>query len=188
MKKTREKIIDAMYDLVAERGYERASIALICEKICIKKPSVYYYFKSKEEIFLEMIDSISKDVIVDFKHLYEAKSKNEYIYALLEYGNTAILKTDIKYIRVSKEIYRLSNQMESVKNRTVKFESDYENAIRAAFWQGMHIGVFPGGFDMDLAIQMFIVLFDGIDNVINYDRGIDCLSVWTGFVNMITRK
>ena len=33
-----------MYDLVAEVGYDKASIGKICDFVGISKPSVYYYF------------------------------------------------------------------------------------------------------------------------------------------------
>ena len=55
---TRKKILDAMYDLVAEVGYDKASIGKICDFVGISKPSVYYYFPSKEEIFTTLLDSM----------------------------------------------------------------------------------------------------------------------------------
>ena len=47
-----------MYDLVAEVGYDKASIGKICDFVGISKPSVYYYFPSKEEIFTTLLDSM----------------------------------------------------------------------------------------------------------------------------------
>ena len=55
---TKKKILDAMYDLVAEVGYDKASIGKICDRVGISKPSVYYYFSSKEEIFTTLLDSM----------------------------------------------------------------------------------------------------------------------------------
>ena len=46
-----------MYDLVAEVGYDKASIGKICDFVGISKPSVYYYFPSKEEIFTTLLDA-----------------------------------------------------------------------------------------------------------------------------------
>ena len=47
-----------MYDLVAEVGYDKASIGKICDRVGISKPSVYYYFPSKEDIFTTLLDSM----------------------------------------------------------------------------------------------------------------------------------
>ena len=43
---TRQKIIDAMYHLIAEYGYDKASLSKLCDAVGITKPSIYYYFQS----------------------------------------------------------------------------------------------------------------------------------------------
>lgn len=55
---TRQKIIDAMYHLIAEYGYDKASLSKLCDVVGITKPSIYYYFQSKEDILLAVHDSM----------------------------------------------------------------------------------------------------------------------------------
>ncbi len=45
----------------AEYGYERTSLALICEDIGIKKQSIYSHFKSKEDLFQIILDQVVKE-------------------------------------------------------------------------------------------------------------------------------
>lgn len=75
---TREKIISAMYSLSAEKGYDRSSIGLICELVGITKPSVYFYFKNKEEIFLETIKTVFHDDISWIPDYKDIKDLKEY--------------------------------------------------------------------------------------------------------------
>ena len=47
---TKEKILTGMLKLIWEVGLEKASIALLSQKIKISPGNIYYYFRGKEEI------------------------------------------------------------------------------------------------------------------------------------------
>lgn len=51
---TQKAIFDAAVSLVKERGFYETSIIDICEKCGITKPTFYYYYSSKESIFLDL--------------------------------------------------------------------------------------------------------------------------------------
>lgn len=48
---TKQAILDAAVKLVEEKGYAETSILDICKECGITKPTFYYYYKSKEDIF-----------------------------------------------------------------------------------------------------------------------------------------
>jgi AcrR family transcriptional regulator len=52
---TRELIIEKAMVLFLQRGYDQVSLDVISKEVGIKKPSLYYHFKSKEEIFTEVV-------------------------------------------------------------------------------------------------------------------------------------
>ncbi len=56
MNETKAKIFQAMYQLMAEQGYEKTSTNQICDLVGVKKPTLYYYFKSKEDLLIEFIN------------------------------------------------------------------------------------------------------------------------------------
>jgi len=51
----RKEIIQAAYEAFSEKGYS-ASLSAIVEVLGLKKQSLYNYFDSKEELFIEMIE------------------------------------------------------------------------------------------------------------------------------------
>ena len=53
---TREKIISAALHIFAHRGYAATRISDITKAAGISHGLLYYYFKSKEEIFIEIVD------------------------------------------------------------------------------------------------------------------------------------
>jgi len=47
---TRERIHHVALDVFSERGYEKATLREIAERLGVTRPALYYHFKTKEEI------------------------------------------------------------------------------------------------------------------------------------------
>ncbi len=58
---TRSRIFLTAAELFADHGYDKVSIRQICKAVGIQKPTLYYYFKDKETLLLEMIN-FSKEI------------------------------------------------------------------------------------------------------------------------------
>ena len=56
----REEIINAAFELMLEKGYEDTGIQDILSKIGATKGCIYYYFKSKKEIAVAVIEEVIK--------------------------------------------------------------------------------------------------------------------------------
>lgn len=59
---TRTKIIDAAIRLFSKTGYNKASVDDICKKAGISKGAFYHHFKSKQELFLAILDNWLKAI------------------------------------------------------------------------------------------------------------------------------
>ncbi len=53
----KKQILDAALKAFAEYGYERTSIAIICEKAGIARPTLYQYFNDKRSLFRELLEN-----------------------------------------------------------------------------------------------------------------------------------
>jgi len=53
---TRARIMEAAIKLFSTRGYNKASVDNICEEAGISKGAFYHHFKSKQELFLALLD------------------------------------------------------------------------------------------------------------------------------------
>jgi AcrR family transcriptional regulator len=58
----RQQILDESARLFAERGYHPTAVAEIVESIGVGKGVFYWYFESKEDLFLEILASSSQDL------------------------------------------------------------------------------------------------------------------------------
>lgn len=66
----REAVLRTAARIFNERGYHGTSLELVAEELEITRPTVYYYFKNKDEILfecvriaLEMIEQVAQDVM-----------------------------------------------------------------------------------------------------------------------------
>ena len=57
---TKEKIQQAAYKCVARFGFEKTTLDDIAKEVGLNKASLYYYYKNKEEIFLEVTTTATR--------------------------------------------------------------------------------------------------------------------------------
>jgi len=66
---TKNRIFHAAAKLFANYGFERVSIRQICQAVGVQKPTLYYYFKDKETLILEMLHFAHK-LVVEYRNRY----------------------------------------------------------------------------------------------------------------------
>lgn len=188
--KTKSKIVDAMYNLIVTEGYEKASIGKICDSIGITKAAAYYYFKSKEDIFLEIVkQSYEIDFTNLFTKLQQTKSKDEYIDMVIYIGHSLVdvYKNDPSYRKVCYEIdiqtYRIPKAKEIV--------SDYIQKENGYFIEILKKGATLNLIDestIQSKAQYLQTVITGIDKAILFDYPIDAKEVWTYTVKQLIKE
>src|SRR5579862_7413974 len=58
-RRTRRRLLDAAEDVFAELGYHDASIVRIVERAGVAQGTFYIYFRSKQEIFEELVADLN---------------------------------------------------------------------------------------------------------------------------------
>lgn len=76
MTNTVTKIKQSALALIVEKGYTATSLADIGEKVGIKKQSIYSHFKSKDDLFLQVMRDVVHEEITFLKN-YFTQYKNE---------------------------------------------------------------------------------------------------------------
>ncbi len=183
---TKEKIVQAMFKLIAEQGYEKASIGKIAEKVGIKKASVYYYYRKKEEILYEIIDNYIN--ITQFGSEYcEINSDVEYKEYLHDYGINLIEEytENLDFRKLYAEINLLSSRNEVVQEKKLVAVNSYRDMFENFFEHGKSIKALPEDFNVHNNAQLIILLFAGIDGIIISGMQFDIKSAWTEFVNKL---
>lgn len=186
MNSTKEKILDAMYDLVAEVGYDKASIGKICERVGISKPSVYYYFPSKEEIFCTLLDNMFPDLDYDMDYGC-ITDRAEYRGALIKLGYDIIdnYRDDEKRRNVMAELSIQSNRIPALAQRQLDSSCRTMGVIEHVLRHGVTIGVFPPSFDSRHYTEILYTLMEGMSQTVVRGEDIDEKAAWKTVVELM---
>ena len=144
MKNTKEKILEEAFKLFLQKGYSEVSISVVQEELGIGRATLYYYFKSKEDLFKTVIDHYiikymesSLQIEPDATVADMIESRIRLIIAqrhiLLQSNNpnlTFFNLTSIKFIALLKyEDYR--KKLEVFRNKTIElWKMAINNSIR----------------------------------------------------------
>ena len=55
---TRKRLLEASYQLIREKGYERLTQAELAERVNMTRGAVNWHFRSKEEIYLAVLSDV----------------------------------------------------------------------------------------------------------------------------------
>jgi AcrR family transcriptional regulator len=67
MSSKKEKILQAAFHLFARNGYNETSVATVAEQTGAAEGTIFYHFKSKEEMFLTILERIKNDISAAFE-------------------------------------------------------------------------------------------------------------------------
>ncbi|MEG2455077.1 MAG: TetR/AcrR family transcriptional regulator [Oscillospiraceae bacterium] len=187
-KTTRAKILAAMYDLVAEKGYDKTSIGQLAEAIGIQKPSIYYYFKSKEDIFLQLVAQLyAEDFGTRSALLDPDLPPEDYRQELLSTGE-AFIDSYFQHQTLRKvyaEIDLQSTRIPSLKDFIGESDRRFNAFLLRCIQRGVTMGAFPPDLDVPLTAQILYTTLVGIDQAILYDLPVNPQAVWRGVVSRL---
>ena len=135
---TKQRILSASLELFASKGYAGTSMNDIISKVGISKGSVYWHFKSKEEIFVKVLTDSYREWIELVNS--ELKNLSDPIEKLRKYGRLFIATVDMPVWRVSPETYWNEFSEENQKILDECFSLD-DNIIMGIFEEAIAEGM-----------------------------------------------
>ncbi|CAM4443314.1 TetR/AcrR family tetracycline transcriptional repressor [Paenibacillus endophyticus] len=61
-----DKILEASWELLGEDGIEKFSMRRLADRLGIQAPSLYWYFKSKQNLYQRLANQVSKVILEEF--------------------------------------------------------------------------------------------------------------------------
>ncbi|WP_313799629.1 TetR/AcrR family transcriptional regulator [Cytobacillus sp.] len=162
---TKNKIKAVAYRQLAEKGYDRATLSSIAKEVGIKTPSIYAFYKNKEDLFM----AVYKDLLQDY-YLYMIKAieqtsnkgVKERLYQIVEdlchYHLSQPEKTT-SYMKLSFFLPPTLN--DEVKEIFSEMEEALCDVIKGIFSEGIEKGQLKKQSIDDLTAS-FLCLMDGI--------------------------
>lgn len=159
-KERRKEILDAAEVLFASKGYDNTTMNDILEKVEIAKGTLYYHFKSKEDILDAMIERISDEM-----HEKAEKVVNDTEKTVLERVTDVILA-----MHVSSDIaLEMMEEMHKPKNALLHQKSQDETmkwmvpVIEKLVVEGMQKGIFSTKYPKEAAEMIMLYVNEWLD-------------------------
>lgn len=156
----RAEILDTAYIFFNSKGYDKTSIDDIVQEICVAKGTVYYYFKSKEDIFIALVERRCKILIDRLTEVADDVNLNAI--RKIEY------MLEKEYIWESESDQFLSHfhswkNIENNQQSLIYLTSHYSPILAKVIQQGIDEGLFQTEFPLEssrLIMTGHRVLFD----------------------------
>jgi AcrR family transcriptional regulator len=139
----REEILNAALKCFNKKGYHKTSLDDIAAKVGVTKAALYYYFKSKKKLFIDLFifkietyfDDLSKNVM---------RSRHDPVEALMSHieRSDEIFKKNIELFKFVMEFLSISTRDQEIKSAVTRF---YENRVQD-FSRLLQLGIDEGKF------------------------------------------
>lgn len=161
---TASKIKSAALRLFAQNGYDATPLSAIAGEVGIKTPSLYAHFSSKEDLFLEVFDSLVQEQLVKIKAMGDTltgKSVHDKLYSiLLDACRTYWLSEENVTFLKRAMLFPPAALQEELRSRFAESEEALSSVLRSIFQEGMEEGTLRHEQAEDL-LASFYCLLDG---------------------------
>lgn len=128
-KGTKKRILTVARTLISRKGYSGVSMEAIAHGVGIKKPSLYYFFKNKDAIYIEILNEIVEYITDHYsikkgqkptKKLFIDKVEESLLYGI-KHGSIIADSEEIDLKKNLKEILAVEKNVTKMKSAMVDF-------------------------------------------------------------------
>ncbi|MEW6614069.1 MAG: TetR/AcrR family transcriptional regulator [Thermodesulfobacteriota bacterium] len=150
----REEILEAATMLFYEKGYQSTSMNDLANEMGLSKSAIYHYFRSKEEILVEIYEKTITDATNELSKL--ATSDKSTIDKLREAIINQIEHIMIERQSMLKIFFQEEEQLPDKFHKSIKKRKrEYNRLIEGIFTEGISEGIFKKG-DPQLFVNAFL--------------------------------
>ncbi|MDT3496560.1 TetR/AcrR family transcriptional regulator [Bacillus toyonensis] len=182
-------IMEVSYRLFAEYGIAKTTYSLIAEEVGIAKPSIYYYFKSKDALIESIFTELCKAMQFSSFFHTEEFTKENFIEKCVEIGFTIIdeQQGDPYFNRVLQEYGLLSSRNDMYKDRLLTVQKEYLYGFESLLTKANELQLIENKNLVSKAHMLALVL-DNIGNFMMFNMNMDYKQIWIESVNSIFER
>lgn len=166
---TRERIIRAATRNLLRQGYKNTSLSDIAKEVGIKKPSIYYHFQSKQDLFEAVIDhlflSIGSRLVTSEKDISPRHQLEHFFNTIIEINSELSLLSGESFDRPFAFVAHLRvyiNSLPSLKNHLNVHYSNIITQLTKILANGQNSGVVDKRFDPQQLAFELIARIEGL--------------------------
>ncbi|GAA0741410.1 TetR/AcrR family transcriptional regulator [Clostridium oceanicum] len=183
----RDEILNKSFELISRNGYDNTSIAMICESAGVKKPTLYYYFKSKEELYLTIVNEFLQG---EKAHIFDLTiDKDNFISALESFGLDFIknLKVNKNLSNFIIELYIQAKRTGFLSDQVHEMTNSFNDEIDKIIQLGESYEFF-NKTDRKSNCDLMLSVIHGIEFSIVFGSKLDHEQVWNDMIKKLLSK
>ncbi|HDR8184355.1 TPA: helix-turn-helix transcriptional regulator [Bacillus thuringiensis] len=186
---TLSSIMEASYRLFATYGIVKTTYTMIGEEVGIAKPSIYYYFKSKDALIECIFTELCKAMQFSSYFHTEEFTKTNFIEKCIAIGLKIIdeQRNDPYFNLVLQEYVLLSSRNNMYKDRLLTVQTEYLHGFEVLLTKANELQLIENKNLVSKAHMLALVL-DNIGNFMMIDAKIDYKQIWIEAVNSIFER
>lgn len=164
----RNQIIEAAINVFTRRGFRNATMDDIVRESGLSKGALYWYFKSKDDIIVGLIDHLLSQELTQLQSLNAAKGSPRQ--RLQQFIDLTIQDTQdmLRLMPVYYEFFALASRRKEIQALFTRFFRAYMDLLTPIFREGMEQGDFRPMDPQDAAIALGAAL-EGTILLVAYD-------------------
>lgn len=169
----RDLILDKAKELFIQRGYASTSMDELVRYIGVSKGSIYYHFKSKEELFIQLLARQNRE----WMNTWLEKRDRYTSFEQRVYGIADHMVDDFQnpLVKVGEEFYISNPDNKEMLDQILAILQGPRKLYREIFWEGAQAGLLPED-EVDEISIIFSSMLDGLSTSY-YERTSDELRV-----------
>lgn len=160
----RQHILDCAMECFAEDGYEKATMDDIVVRSGMSKGALYNYFKSKDDIYLNLLEHSNERTFNYFLDGFDelSTSTEKVIHLFNIYSKTNLDDMSIGKQRVHLEFYINSSKNEHLRQAMIEHSKKYISFLVKIIEEGKRTGEFKSDLNSQVTAEAFWAINDGI--------------------------
>jgi len=161
---SRQKLIEATIELMSSRGFEAMGINSILEAAGVSKSNFYYHFKSKEDLCLAALDSMTdaffsmSDPILLNKTLSPRRRLEKFLKGMAEMIESECCNKGCPFVNLATET---SDFVPAFRERISQYFDRYQQRFADVIQEGIQQGEFRSDVSAKLAAQVLLASMNG---------------------------
>ncbi|GED71955.1 TetR family transcriptional regulator [Brevibacillus reuszeri] len=177
---THASLIQVSYCLFAEHGIAKTTYTMIAKEVGIAKPSIYYYFDSKDALIVGVFDELCKGI--EFAAFFDLEqfTEDNFVESLIAIGAKMIDEQDKDpyFTRVLQEYMLLATRNQDFSKRLLALQRDYLSGFEALLEKASTLGLLRNKDNLTAKAHMLALILDNIGHFMMFDEQIDYKQIW----------
>jgi len=182
---TREKLLEAGAQAIAEKSFNGCGLAEILERAGVPKGSFYHYFQSKEDFGVALIESEMAEYMEELRPILADRRRSPLarLRAVFEDGREECLKNGAARRCLIPKLALETAQLSEPVQAAVKFAYDQWTALLArVIREAQAAGEIGRGQDPDRLANVLVMLWEGATIRMQIDRSLQPVDDFLAFV------